>query len=73
MSEVNVAAIDLANRRFQVCAGDRGGAVLFNRVASRAKLTQFLEAHEPCVAAMMACATSHYWDTSLCASGMTCD
>ena len=52
MSEVYVLAIDLAKRSFQVCAVDRGGAVLFNRVASRAKLTQLLEAHEPCVVAM---------------------
>lgn len=35
MSDVHVLAIDLAKRSFQVCATDRGGAVLFNRTTSR--------------------------------------
>jgi len=38
MSDVHVLAIDLAKRSFQVCATARGGAVLFNRTLSRAKL-----------------------------------
>jgi transposase len=61
MSDVHILAIDLAKRSFQVCATDRGGAVLFNRTISRAKLMQMLDAHEPCIVAMEACATSHYW------------
>lgn len=61
MSDVHILAIDLAKRSFQVCATDRGGAVLFNRTVSRAKLMQMLDAHEPCIVAMEACATSHYW------------
>ena len=61
MSDVHVLAIDLAKRSFQVCATDRGGAVLFNRMLSRAKLTQFLNTQVPCIVAMEACATSHYW------------
>lgn len=61
MSDVHVLAIDLAKRSFQVCGTDRGGAVLFNRTLSRAKLMQMLDAQEPCIVAMEACATSHYW------------
>lgn len=49
MSDVHILAIDLAKRSFQVCATDRGGAVLFNRTVSRAKLMQMLDAHEPCI------------------------
>ena len=61
MSDVHVLAIDLAKRSFQVCATDPGGAVLFNRAISRAKLIQLLTSQPPCIVAMEACATSHYW------------
>lgn len=61
MSDVHVLAIDLAKRSFQVCGTDRGGAVLFNRTLSRTKLMQLLGAQPPCIVAMEACATSHYW------------
>lgn len=61
MSDVHILAIDLAKRSFQVCGTDRGGAVLFHRTLSRAKLMQMLNAQKPCIVAMEACATSHYW------------
>ncbi len=61
MSDVHVLAIDLARLSFQVCATDPGGAVLFNRTTSRAKLVQLLISQPPCIVAMEACATSHYW------------
>ena len=51
MSDVHVLAIDLAKRSFQVCGTDRGGAVLFNRTLSRAKLMQLLGAQPPCIVA----------------------
>lgn len=38
MFDVHVLALDLAKRSFQVCGTARGGAVLFNRTVSRAKL-----------------------------------
>ena len=61
MTAVHILAIDLAKRSFQVCGTDRGGAVLFNRVLSRARLQQFLSEQSPCIVAMEACATSHFW------------
>ena len=61
MSDVHVLAIDLAKRSFRVCGTDRGGAVLFNRALTRAKLMQLLGAQEPCIVAMEAGATSPYW------------
>lgn len=61
MTAVHILAIDLAKRSFQVCATDRGGAVLFNRVLSRTRLQQFLSEQSPCIVAMEACATSHFW------------
>lgn len=61
MPDVHILAIDLAKRSFQVCAADRGGTVLFNRAVSRTKLEQMLTGQMPCIVAMEACATSHYW------------
>lgn len=45
MTQVHILAIDLAKRSFRVCGTDRGGAVLFNRVLSRARLLQLLNGH----------------------------
>jgi transposase len=59
MTQVHILAIDLAKRSFQVCGTDRGGAVLFNRLLSRARLQQLLNEQSPCIVAMEACATSH--------------
>ena len=61
MSEVHILAIDLAKRSFQVCATAPGGAVLFNRAVSRTRLEKILSEQAPCIVAMEACATSHYW------------
>lgn len=61
MTAVHILAIDLAKRSFQVCGTDRGGAVLFNRVLSRARLQQLLSEQSPCIVSMEACATSHFW------------
>lgn len=56
MTQVHILAIDLAKRSFQVCGTDRGGAVLFNRLLSRARLQQLLNEQSPCIVAMEACA-----------------
>ena len=61
MSDVHILAIDLAKRSFQVCAADRDGSVLYNRLISRSKLEQLLKDQPPCIVAMEACATSHFW------------
>ena len=61
MTQVQILAIDLAKRSFQVCGTDRGGAVLFNRVLSRARLQQLLSDQSPCIVVMEGCATSHFW------------
>lgn len=61
MTNVHIVAIDLAKRSFQVCATALGGAVLFNRSVSRAKLEAVIRERPPCVVAMEACATSHFW------------
>ena len=61
MTDVYILAIDLAKRSFQVCATAPRGAVLFNRTVSRARLEAVLRDQAPCIVAMEACATSHFW------------
>jgi transposase len=61
MTAVHILAIDLAKLSFQVCATDRDGTVLFNRVLSRTRLQQLLSEQSLCIVAMEACATSHFW------------
>ncbi|MFC3969214.1 IS110 family transposase, partial [Rhizobium lemnae] len=58
---MHILAVALAKWSFQICGTDRGGAVLFNRVLSRARLQQLLSEQSPCIVAMEACATSHFW------------
>lgn len=57
MSDTYILAIDLAKRSLQVCATAQGGAVLFNRVVSRAKLESILRDQAPCIVAMEAAAS----------------
>lgn len=61
MTTISMLAIDLAKGSFQVCAIGLDGAVLYNRVLSRTRLTNLLAEQSACVVAMDACATSHYW------------
>ncbi len=61
MTETYIVAIDLAKRQFQVCVSARDGKTLFNKPYSRQKLKEFLAAQSPCIVAMEACSTSHYW------------
>lgn len=60
-TKISMLAIDLAKGSFQVCAIRSDGAVLYNRVMSRAKFAALLAEQQACVVAMEACATSHHW------------
>lgn len=60
-TKISMLAIDLAKGSFQVCAIRADGAVLYNRVMSRAKFAALLAEQQSCVVAMEACATSHHW------------
>lgn len=61
MTNVHILAIDLAKRSFQICATSPGGTALLNRTVSRAKPEAHLREQAPCIVAMEACATSHFW------------
>ena len=61
MSEISILAIDLAKNSFHVCGVKIDGVAVFNKSVSRSRLIQLLSDHKPCIVAMEACATSHYW------------
>lgn len=69
MSKIKLLAIDLAKSVFQLHGVDeRGGVVLRMRV-SRAKLLPKLAQIPPCVVAMEACMSCHYWGRQISALG----
>jgi len=69
MDEVTVIGVDLAKSVFQLHGSGADGQVVFRKKLSRAGLRQFLQAQPPCVVAMEACATAHYWGREIGAMG----
>ena len=61
MSEVSIIGIDLAKRSFQVHGARADGSVAFRRKLGREKVLDFVASQPPCVVAMEACASAHYW------------
>nr|WP_319513665.1 IS110 family transposase [uncultured Cohaesibacter sp.] len=61
MTEINMIGIDLAKRSFQLHGARKDGTVGFRKKFSRPHLLPFLEKQSPCIVAMEACATAHYW------------
>lgn len=71
MSEINMIGIDLAKRVFQLHGTQCDGSVGFRKKLSRAQLLPFLSKQSPCVIAMEACATAHYWAREITKLGHT--
>ena len=61
MSEVSIIGVDLAKRVFQVHGALPSGDVAFRKKLSRSQFMKFLSEQPPCLIAMEACATAHYW------------
>ena len=66
---IKLIGIDLAKRVFQLCAVSATNKVIFNRQVSRAKLAETLAQIPPCLVAMEACASAHYWGRRFQAMG----
>ena len=64
-----VIAIDLAKSIFQVCGLSDTQAVLFNHSVKRAELLRQAAQWEPCLVAMEACSSAHYWGRRLTQMG----
>jgi transposase len=56
-----VIGIDLAKRSFHLCGMDGQGRRVFSKQVSRAKLAEQLAQLRPCLVAMEACGSAHYW------------
>ena len=64
-ASVTRVGLDLAKRVFQVHAVDANGEIVVARKLGRAQLIPFFAALPPCVVAMEACASAHYWGRAL--------
>ena len=69
MEEVSIIGIDLAKRSFQVHGAKADGSVAYRKKLSRGKLLSFLASQPPCMVAMEACASAHYWGREIVALG----
>lgn len=69
MDEVTVIGVDLAKSVFQLHGAGADGRVVFRKKLSRPQFRQFLERQAPCLVAMEACATAHYWGREILAMG----
>ena len=61
MNEVTMIGVDLAKSVFQAHGATATGEPVFRKKLSRGQYLKFLSEHPPCVVAMEACASSHYW------------
>ena len=61
MNEVTMIGVDLAKSVFQAHGATATGEPVFRKKLSRGQFLKFLSEHPPCVVAMEACASSHYW------------
>lgn len=69
MDEVSIVGVDLAKQVFQVHGATQDGRVLFRKRLSRLQFPKFMAALPPCVIAMEACGTAHYWGRELSSFG----
>lgn len=61
MSEITTLAIDLAKNVFQLHGVDGRGVCQLRRRLRRAQLLPFMAQRAPCLVAMEACGSAHYW------------
>ncbi len=61
MEDNIIIGVDLAKNVFQLHGASRDGHVLFRKKLSRTQFKKFMLNHNPCLVAMEACPSSHYW------------
>lgn len=69
MDENIIIGVDLAKNVFQLHGAQRNGEVLFRKKLTRPQFKKFMSDHEPCLVAMEACSSSHYWARELTKMG----
>ena len=71
MEQATIIGLDLAKRVFQAHGATADGKVAFRKKLSRGQVLAFFADMPPCVVAMEACATAHYWAREISALGHT--
>ncbi|SFN55145.1 Transposase, partial [Roseovarius lutimaris] len=69
MEQVPIVGLDLAKRVFQVHGATADGGIVIRKKLSRGQVLAFFADLPPCVVAMEACATAHYWAREIGALG----
>lgn len=59
--DITVLGIDLAKKVFQLHGTNAEGRAVFKKKASRAELVRIIANLKPCLIAMEACGSSHFW------------
>lgn len=60
-SEINILGIDLAKSSFQLHGVNDAGEVVYRKTLTRVKLKEYMINLPPCLVAMEACGSAHYW------------
>jgi transposase len=61
MEEISIIGLDLAKQVFQVHAADARGHCMLRKQLKRRDVLTFFAQLKPCLVAMEACGTAHYW------------
>ena len=61
MEKISIIGLDLAKHVFQVHAADERGRCVLRKQLKRRQVLAFFAKLAPCVVAMEACGTAHYW------------
>ncbi|OWV39230.1 IS110 family transposase [Mameliella alba] len=69
MDEINIVGVDLAKQVFQIHGATADGRAVFRKKLSRPQFAKFMAALPPCIVAMEACGTAHYWGRELARLG----
>lgn len=65
MGDITTIGLDLAKQVFQVHGVDATGAAVLRKRLTRSKVLSFFTKLPPCVVAMEACGSAHYWAREL--------
>jgi len=66
---ISIIGLDIVKSVFQIHGEDAGGRVIVQKRLGRKGMVSFFEKLPPCVVALEACGTSHYWGRTLKALG----
>lgn len=69
MDRVSTIGLDLAKHVFQVHGADAGGHAVLRKQLRRGEVLRFFGSLEPCVVAMEACGSAHYWGREIARLG----